>query len=38
MFMTRLSDGLRECCVEDSEAEQVLFDAAAVILTRHMWS
>jgi hypothetical protein len=36
LFMTRLSDGLRERRVEDSEAEQVLFDAAAVILTRHM--
>lgn len=36
LFMSRLSDSLRERPAEEGEAEQVLFDAAAVILTRHM--
>ncbi|MDX3588919.1 AlbA family DNA-binding domain-containing protein [Streptomyces europaeiscabiei] len=36
LFMTRLSDSLRERHTEEGDAEQVLFDAAAVILTRHM--
>ncbi|MFB7999785.1 helix-turn-helix domain-containing protein [Streptomyces sp. NPDC056002] len=35
LFMTRLSDGLSRRGA-DSEEEQVLFDAGAVILTRHM--
>ncbi len=35
LFMTRLSDGLKSHASEDEE-EQVLFDAGAVILTRHM--
>ncbi|GAA1149190.1 AlbA family DNA-binding domain-containing protein [Streptomyces javensis] len=34
LFMTRLSDGLRSG--SRNEEEQVLFDAGAVILTRHM--
>jgi hypothetical protein len=36
LFMTRLSDGLSERHVPGDDAEQVIFDAAAVILTRHM--
>ncbi|MEU7088128.1 AlbA family DNA-binding domain-containing protein [Streptomyces achromogenes] len=36
LFMTRLSDGLSNRHAPDDEAEQVLFDAAAVIHTRNM--
>lgn len=36
LFMTRFSDGLSRPHAPDGDAEQVLFDAAAVILTRHM--
>lgn len=34
--MTRLSDGLHDRYGPEEDAEQVLFDAGAVILTRHM--
>ncbi|WP_432030044.1 hypothetical protein [Streptomyces sp. 1222.5] len=36
LFMTRLSDTLSDRRAADGDAEQVLFDAGAVILTRHM--
>ncbi|MGK5734212.1 hypothetical protein [Streptomyces sp. URMC 124] len=36
LLMTRLSDGRSERHAQEGDAEQVLLDAAAVILTRHM--
>ncbi|MBC2902106.1 RNA-binding domain-containing protein [Streptomyces cupreus] len=36
LFMTRLSDSLHDRYTPEEDAEQVLFDAGAVILTRHM--
>jgi hypothetical protein len=36
LFMARLSGGLSRPYAPEADAEQVLFDAAAVILTRHM--
>ncbi|MFJ3780103.1 helix-turn-helix domain-containing protein [Streptomyces sp. NPDC090075] len=36
LFMSRLSDGNRERPAAEGHAEQVIFDTAAVVLTRHM--